>query len=240
LQVFDPTLANTYLADRIINTQSGEIHNCYVPMPISPWKSIVRVFSGVNSQGDNPPKVFHVETISQMGIKTYRDAIDWNDAELGQAIKLGNRFCYNAGWLPTLPDDQAYCSPDGSLRIQYLPTLIEPKSGKESVTPMRISESTAIMQANQKLIVPYTIAGRAVMYWHEYSHKFKNNREDWELEADLNGLTIYLGLGYSRYEALQVYEQVFKRVPSPENNERMAHIQKFIKGFELYIKKSKN
>ncbi len=209
-------------------------------MPVSPWKSIIRLIGNVENAGDNFPKVFHVETISKMGMKTYKEAIDWDDPELRQAIKLGRSFCYNAGWLPTLPEDQAYSSPDGSLRLQYLPTLIDPRTGQESVTPMRIGERTAVMQANQKLIIPFTTSGRAVMYWHEYSHKYKNTKEDWELEADLNGLTIYLGLGYSQYEAIQVYEQVFSRVPSPENTERMAHIRKFITGFETYIKKSKN
>lgn len=236
LQVIDPQLANTFLANRLVITRAGESHDCFVPLPVSPYKSLIRIMA--DNPGYPDGDGYTVESITKMGLTTYKDAIDWTNKEVRQAIKLGYQFCYNAGWLPTTADDRAYCSPDASLRIKYLPVLLDPKTNKESVTPMRISETTSIIEASQSLCIPFTVAGRAVMYFHEFSHKYENKDPDWELEADLNGLTIYLALGFSRYEALQVYQTVFSRVPSEENTKRMVHIERFINNFEHLIKKT--
>lgn len=236
LQVYDPAHANTVLANRIIDAQGHETHTCYVPMPVSPWEARLRV---VPAAGGKDADAFQIVEVRKMQLATFHQAIDWSNAEMHQAIQLGNRFCYNLGTLSTLPIDQAYCSPDGVLKIKYLPVLDNPDTGQEAVTPMRIDDHTNIMEASQKKCIPFTVAGRAVMFFHEYSHKFENEHPDWELEADLNGLTIYLALGWSRYEALQVYHQVFNQVDSPENRDRLAHIEDFIKNFEYYIKKTK-
>lgn len=239
LQVIDLSQANTFLANREVILLAGSTHDCYVPMPISPWESFVRIFD--TYQGPSSPATgYQVLEIRKMGLQTHLDAIGWNNAEIQQAIKFGRHLCYNMGWLPETAADRAYCSPDGSLKLKYLPVLIDPEKGIESITPMRISQDTAIMEASQKRCVPFTVAGRAVMYFHEFSHKYENKDPEWELEADLNGLTIYLGLGYSRYEALQVYRQVFNTVPSPETSDRMVHIERFINNFEYYISNLKN
>ena len=236
VQVLDPTLSHTVLADRDIQVLPGQAQDCVIPMPVSPWKALVRIVDQGPTAGSDSFKVISMKTTE---LRTYRAAIDWDNAEIKQAISLGKRFCYNAGWLPASADGQAYCSPDMSLKLIYLPSLVDPKSGKESVTPMRISQSTSVMEGSQKLCIPYTVPGRAVMFYHEFSHKFENQQANWELEADLNGLTIYLALGFSKYEALQIYTTIFKRVDSPENRDRLAHIENFINNFEHFISKSK-
>jgi hypothetical protein len=236
LQVYDPSQAYTVLADRQIRGQAGEVHECFIPVPVSPWETRVRILLiGEGSEAER----FSVLEVRKMGLATYMHAIDWRSPEVAQAISLGNRFCYNMGILPTLPVDRAYGSPDGSLKIKYLPVLDNPTTGQESVTPMRISDATAIMEASQKKCVPFTVPGRAVMFFHEFSHKYENQHPEWELEADLNGLTIYLALGYSRYEALQVYRTVFHQVDTPENRDRLANISDFINNFESLIKHQK-
>ena len=67
---------------------------------------------------------------------------------------------------------------------------------------------------------------------HEYSHFFLNENIDNELEADLNALTIYLGLGYPRYEALIAYGETFKHNETPENDKRWQKIKEFINEYE--------
>lgn len=235
LQVIDRRFANTFLADRLVVAFPRTEHDCYVPLPISPPVSYVRIFD--EQEGPSGPgNSFNVLKIRKMGLQTYREAIDWLNPEIFQAIALGSRFCYNAGWLDTTGEDRAYCSPDQSLKIKYLDILINPQTNQKSVTPMRIADDTNIMEASRILCVPFTVSGRLAMYFHEFAHKFKNKNPRWELEADLNGLIIYLALGYSRYEALQVYTKVFSSVPSPENTERLSHIEQFINNFEYYIK----
>jgi hypothetical protein len=48
----------------------------------------------------------------------------------------------------------------------------------------------------------------------------------------LNGLLLYLGLGYPRIEAYQAFLETFKGVPSQQNKERYDVINKFINDFE--------
>jgi hypothetical protein len=55
---------------------------------------------------------------------------------------------------------------------------------------------------------------------------------DDEVEADLNGLLLYLGLGYPRIEAYQAFLETFKGVPSQQNKDRYDVINNFIKDFE--------
>jgi hypothetical protein len=52
-----------------------------------------------------------------------------------------------------------------------------------------------------------------------------------ETEADLNGLTIYLGLGYPIKEAYAAFGETFIGYPSPENKIRYQIIDKFIKDY---------
>ena len=52
-----------------------------------------------------------------------------------------------------------------------------------------------------------------------------------EIEADLNGLKIYLGLGYPIIEAHKSFLNVFKETPTEENKKRYQHIEAFIKNF---------
>jgi hypothetical protein len=53
-----------------------------------------------------------------------------------------------------------------------------------------------------------------------------------ETEADLNGLLIYLGLGYPRIEACEAFLEVFEQYPSEENGKRYKKIENFINNFE--------
>ena len=55
---------------------------------------------------------------------------------------------------------------------------------------------------------------------------------DNESEADINGLLIYLGLGYPRIEGYQAFLEVFKDAPSNQNKVRYDIIDNFIKNFE--------
>ena len=46
---------------------------------------------------------------------------------------------------------------------------------------------------------------RMAILLHEFSHFYLNDRMEDETEADLNGLLIYLALGYPRIEAYQSF-----------------------------------
>jgi len=73
---------------------------------------------------------------------------------------------------------------------------------------------------------------RMAILLHEYSHFYVNEKMHDETEADLNGLLIYLGLGYPRIEAYEAFLKTFVNVPSQQNKARYDTINKFINNFE--------
>jgi hypothetical protein len=50
----------------------------------------------------------------------------------------------------------------------------------------------------------------------------------------LNGLLIYLGLGYPRIEAFEVFAVTFMDSPTEQNKTRFDKIKNFIENFESY------
>jgi hypothetical protein len=73
---------------------------------------------------------------------------------------------------------------------------------------------------------------RMAILLHEFAHFYLNKNIDDETEADLNGLLIYLGLGYPRIEGYEAFLQVFEGSPTPENKKRYDVINEFIQNFE--------
>lgn len=239
LVVWDKNQASTVLTDRPLICHPNDEKVWEVPMPVCGQNLLISVWDEANPNGQLSDSGATIQDIRLTRLKTYPLAIDWGNPKMGQAIKLGKKFCYNLGWLPANEQGKAYCSPDKSLKIILFPELQDPKSGKESVTPMRISQWTKVMEASQKMCVPYSVPGRAVMFFHEFCHEYENHDPTWELEADLNGLSIYLGLGFSRYEALKIYQDIFYKVDTDANIGRLTHIEDFINNFEKHIKHTK-
>ena len=73
---------------------------------------------------------------------------------------------------------------------------------------------------------------RMAILLHEFAHFYLNKNIDDETEADLNGLLIYLGLGYPRIEGYEAFLQVFEGSPTAENKKRYDVINEFIQNFE--------
>ena len=53
-----------------------------------------------------------------------------------------------------------------------------------------------------------------------------------ETGADINALYIYLGLGYSKLDAICVFANVFLKAQSSSNIDRMRKIMDYIQKFE--------
>ena len=73
---------------------------------------------------------------------------------------------------------------------------------------------------------------RMAILLHEYSHPYVNLNPDDESEADLNGLTIYLGLGYPRIDGAEAWCDVFDNSDTDANFERLMIIDAYINDFE--------
>ena len=53
-----------------------------------------------------------------------------------------------------------------------------------------------------------------------------------EIEADLNALTLYMGMGYPIIEAHKAFWETFHKTPSDTNKERYIYLKTFIDNFE--------
>ena len=115
--------------------------------------------------------------------------------------------------------------------IEYLPQIVN-QDGKVLTTPARISKVTGRIQVSKKQFDDYTVPMRFAILCHEFSHFYVNENMDDESEADINGLLIYLGLGYPRIEACEAFLEVFEHYPSQENKMRYDKIKNFIDNFE--------
>jgi hypothetical protein len=115
--------------------------------------------------------------------------------------------------------------------IEYLPVITN-HNGRVLTTPARISKVTGRIQVSKKQFDDYTVPMRFAILCHEFSHFYVNENMDDESEADINGLLIYLGLGYPRIEGYQAFLEVFKDAPNLDNKKRFDRIDNFIKNFE--------
>lgn len=228
LIVKDCEMRDTVFTDRY-KTVSGEA-TFFVRMPVSGKNIYVVVYNErVGNLDTNEDSSFEVLDIEKLPLEKKMDVIDFNDHDLKTFVKFCTRFCFNAGKLTS----GVYKSSNGKFTIEYLPTIVYP-NGRESSTPARVGVESGIIQVSQAKFRLMTIPMRMAILLHEYSHFYVNDEIHNENEADLNGLLIYLGLGYPRIEAYQAFLKTFINVPSQQNKERYDKINKFIEDFEKH------
>lgn len=242
LQVFDAERANTVFTNRIIPCMVNETVPIQVPIPRSGRNVIIRIYDEMEGNRPNSAS-FEIVSIKKAGLRRFLQALDLTNIKLATFIDFAERFCFNAGTLPTNTEDKVYCSldPDKTFKLQYLPVLLN-KNGVEDVTPARVEMEGNRYEASRKRMISYTVPERMCIMCHEYAHNNENADPNNELEADINGLTIYLALGYSRIEAIETYTNTFSLAPSNDNvYNRFTQVQQYIDDFynEFYFKKQK-
>lgn len=228
LIVKDTEMKDTIFTDRY-KTVNGE-QSFFVRMPVSGKRIYVIVYNErVGNLDANKDDSFEVIELKKMPLEKKMDVIDFKDGSLRTFVKFATKFAFNAGTLPS----GTYESNGGRFTIQYLPTITYP-NGVESKTPARIGMESGVIQISQRRFKEFTIPMRMAILLHEYSHFYVNDNMDDEMEADLNGLLVYLGLGYPRIEAYQGFLKTFMELPSEQNKKRYDIINKFIEDFEKH------
>jgi hypothetical protein len=225
LKVYDEANPKRIFTNRY-KTISGE-ENLYVRMPLSPDKAIVEVISEKKPLNNDGKTDFKLVSVEKVPLERRIDVEDISNAKIKSFVEFAQRFSFNAEEL----EPSIYTSADRNFYINLLPT-IKGKNGNELNTPARISKRTGVIQVSKKAFDAMTVPMRLAILLHEFSHFYLNETMDDEIEADLNGLLIYLGLGYPRIEAYQAFLETFKGVPSEQNKNRYDVINKFINDFE--------
>lgn len=226
LRVSDSSQANTFFTDRTKIVDGTQ--DLFVRMPLAPSVAILSVY---NEKVGNLPKgqdnSFEVVKIEKEDLDITLPQTKMDTMSVRNFVAFAQKFAYNAGWI-TAPRD--YTSVIGGYKIEYLPHIINSK-GEKMATPARISTKNGRIQVSQEAFREMTIPMRMAILLHEYSHFYLNTDITNETEADLNGLTIYLGLGYPIREAYAAFAETFIGYPTPQNKVRYDIINKFIKDY---------
>jgi hypothetical protein len=226
VKVSDENNRNTVFTKRW-KTVNGDC-SFFVRMPVSGKTALIDIYNEKNGKDAQSDNSFSVVEIKKMPLEKRLDVVDLSDPNLRGFLNFCTKFCFNAGHL----NSGIYRSSDGKFSIEYVPTIISSKSGKELETPARINKDTGKIQVSQKKFIPDTVPMRMAILLHEYSHFYVNEDIDNESEADLNGLLIYLGLGYPRFEAHEAFLNTFINTPTELNKGRYDKIKRFIDDFE--------
>ncbi len=223
LKVYDAEKPKTLFTNRYKTIDN--FFKFYVRLPLTPQTLIVELTDDVNG-GDISNRV-QVTNIEKLGLEKRMDEVDINSYSVMCFVDFAQKFSFNASYLQ--PNN--YVSDEGGYRIEYLPTIID-SNGRELKTPARISKSTGRIQVSKKFFDEYTVPMRMAILLHEFSHFYLNENIDDEVEADLNGLLIYLGLGYPRIDGYEAFLTVFEETPTQQNKNRYEIINKFISDFD--------
>jgi hypothetical protein len=233
LKAYDKARVNTVFMDTT-KTVNG-VEDMYIRMPLAPMNCLVAIY---NEKNGNLPKnqdtSFEVVDVKPEDLEITLGKTKMDIPIVRNFVAFAQKFCFSAGWANAGTD---YVSSVGNFKIEYLPFITDNK-GKKMATPARISTKNGRIQVSQEAFKPFTIPMRMAILLHEFSHFYINSDISNETEADLNGLTIYLGLGYPIKEAYAAFGETFIGYPSEQNKQRYDIIDKFIRDYvaEYHIK----
>lgn len=225
IKVSDANRRNTYYTKRY-GFVDGE-STFFILMPQAPTEAIINVYNDINGniRNDKSFKVVEVKALPYELPKA-------NFSKKTQAfVKFAQEFCDEAGYISSSPRGDIYKSNNGQFRIDYLDVIRNAK-GVVLKTPARISQLSGKIEVSAEQFRSMTIPMRMAILCHEYSHYYVNKNPSNEIEADLNGLNIYLKLGYPRIDIYNVFLNVFKTAPSESNKKRFERLDNFVKTFK--------
>jgi len=223
LKISDINKANTSYLDRY-NTVNGE-RKFYVRMPQSPSVALIEITNDNNRYNSYDSFKLTKKKIIPLGTKF--SAFDVKNPIIKEFIFFAQEFSENSGIL----SDGIYQSDGGNITLKYN-EILKGEKGNAVSTPSRIGKDSGVIEVSRKKFNEFTVAGRMAILLHEFSHFYLNKVQESEVEADLNALLIYLGLGYPRIEAEKVFLRTFDGNPTDGNVTRYEKIKALIDNFD--------
>ncbi len=218
---------NSLYAKREMVVDKGE-RSIYFSFPITPKQMVVEIYNMENKSDTDFSVSFKEEPLKTWNI--------WTDAETREFLNLNFYFCQISGFTPADKAGRVFQSSDGKFHIKYYPQIVDAMSGQALSTPARIGHTTGNIDVSKIKFDRYTFAERVVILLHEFSHKYRNPKLGLAISneqgADTNALYIYLGLGFSKIDAINVFANVFLKAQTSSNISRMRNIMNFILEFE--------
>ena len=229
-----PTRAYTYYTDRW-NTVNGEKY-FFIKIPRSPKKVIFEIYNekNGNTQWDSSFQVGKFYLLPNNPI-IFSDTFE--NPTVRSFIEFTEDFSEKAGVLSA--QNSVYVSPDGKFKVHYVDEIRD-ENGKAKSTPARINGKTGIIEIAARYFRNYTVPGRKATMYHEFSHLWRNVNPADEIEADKNGIMMYLGTGNPYIEAENTWLQIFYNAPSDQNVHRAKELRRFITNFDNIMAKKLN
>ncbi len=223
LNVADATKPNSLYAKREMVVEGSR--TIFFSFPVTTEKMVITIINMGNKQDTD-----FVLELEQKPLRTYNI---WTNEETRNFLRLCFDFCQVAGYESANPNGRLWT--DGYFNIRYYPVIRDGK-GNPLSTPARIGHNTGNIDVAKNRFERYTFAERVVILLHEFSHKFRNPKMGLAIEnetgADINAIYIYLGLGFSKIDCINVFANVFLKAQTPGNIKRMRAIMDYIEKFE--------
>lgn len=216
VRVFNPNKTNAVYIDRWQTVKKNGEFDVRIP------HSCQDVIAEIWVKDDGSPDALRITKFQLLPIQQDQRCIA-GGYKVKSFVKFAQFFAENAGDLAT----GDYYDDDKQFKFEYLPNI-----QANVTTPARIHNGTGIFQISKEHFDRFTVPMRMAILLHEYAHYNMNVVQQDETEADLNGLKIYLGLGYPLIEAHKSFTRVFKETPTPENKRRYKYIESFIKNYD--------
>ncbi len=213
---------NSKYADRVITIEGSR--DIYLSFPVSPKQLSITVMD------KNRPLSTDFEIIFRE--TKLRDSMLGIDNDTRSFIQMAIFVSQTLGFTPP----QSYQSSDGLYNISVV-DIIKDEKNRPMSTPARIGHTTGRIELSKLKMDSYTIPMRMIIMLHEFSHKYKNPKMGLEINnevgADINALYIFMGLGFSKVDAIYVFANVFLKAQTEGNIQRMRIIMDYIKKYDM-------
>jgi len=228
----DSRKPQTYYYNRIIKVNGERTIN--LKMPQSPPILDLKIFNVAS-----PDLVSQVDpSLSFSDIKAVplKENPIWLSKQDREFIEFAQWFSENASILTSGKNmPHIYRSTNGNFEIDYFDVIKDRKSKIPVKTPARIGHISGTIEISKKHFLHYSIPMRMIILLHEYSHKFKNPKQGFDITneyaSDVNALRMFLSLGYSEVEGIYAFHKTFKISDSKVNKIRMMIIKDFVRKF---------
>lgn len=222
IMAIDPYKRGAVYIDRVATVEDEKEFE--IRLPQSPKKLLIKVTSPQARSQEGLENMIRVTKLEKAELPQHIPCLSGKN--VSSFLKFAKEFCENAGILSA----GRYQSDDKKYTIDYLPQIVH--EGRVLSTPARISNQTGRMEISMRAFRRMSIPMRMAILCHEFSHFYLNEVQKDEIEADLNALTLYMGMGYPVIEAHKAFLETFHKAPNEMNKERYVYLKTFIDNFD--------
>jgi len=224
IKVSDAQQEHTYYTKRYAKINGKQTF--FIRLPQSPKIADLIIYNDISKDLNLQDDTFKINNVQIVPLK--KTPLNLSKQTIS-FIRFAQEFCEMAGVLEASNKGEVYISDNGKFRIDYFDEIRNELTGNVISTPARISQISGRIEVSKKAFISYSVPMRMAILLHEFSHFYINKNPQSEIQADLNGMKLYLAIGYPRIDAYNVFLNVFKGTENPESVIRFKKLDSFIK-----------